>query len=247
MVVENNFIILAVIILLANTTEAISGFGSTIISVTLGSHFFPITQLLPVLVPLNVLLSFYIVFRYHELINFPILLKKILPFMGLGLVIGLMIFSVLQGTTLKRIYGVLVFILSVRELLKISKNKEITVIKELSRFESSIWLLASGIIHGIYASGGPLLVYAMSSFSFTKSAFRSNLSVIWLILNSILVATYTQTGKINGETIKLSLMLLPILPLGILFGEMLHHRINERIFRTFIFSLLLLAGISLAF
>lgn len=245
MIIENNFIILSLIILLANATEAISGFGSTIISVTLGSNFYPINELLPVIVPLNVLLSFYIVFRYHEFINLPVLLKKILPFMGIGLVLGLMIFTILQGTTLKKIYGVLVIILSVRELLKISQKKEITVIKDLSKVESSIWLLASGIIHGIYASGGPLLVYAMSSFSFTKAAFRSNLSVIWLILNSILVCTYAQTGKISSETLKLSLMLLPILPVGILIGEMLHHRINEKVFRIFIFSLLLLAGISL--
>src|SRR5688572_30656932 len=82
MPVENNFIILSLIILLANTTEAISGFGSTIISVTLGSNFYPINELLPVLVPLNVLLSFYIVFRYHDLIDYQVLFKKILPFMG---------------------------------------------------------------------------------------------------------------------------------------------------------------------
>jgi uncharacterized membrane protein YfcA len=246
MIAENTLIALALIILLANTTEAISGFGSTIISVTLGSNFIPINELIPVLVPLNVLLSFYIVSRYHDLIEPTFLLKKILPFMGIGLVIGLLIFNVLQGNTLKKIYGVLVFILSVRELLKIRQQSEITIIKKLSATESTIWLLASGIIHGIYASGGPLLVYAMSSFSFTKAAFRSNLSVIWLILNSVLSVTYAQTGKINSETLKLSLMLLPVLPLGIFIGEILHHRINEKVFRTFIFSLLLLAGITLA-
>jgi len=251
MTIENNFIILTLIIFIANTTEAISGFGSTIISVTLGSNFYPISTLLPVLVPLNILLSLYIVFRYHQHIEKEILLKKILPFMGIGLVIGLMIFSILQGNTLKKIYGVLVLILSVRELYLISqkkkkeKSEESTEVKKLSGFESSLWLLGSGIIHGIYASGGPLLVYAMSSFQFNKATFRSNLSVIWLILNSILVVTYYQTGKITPETIKLSLMLLPVLPLGIFTGEMLHHRINETTFRTFIFSLLILAGITL--
>jgi uncharacterized membrane protein YfcA len=247
MIIENSFIILAIIILLANTTEAISGFGSTIISITLGSNFYPINMLLPVLVPLNVLLSLYIVSRYHEHIQYQLLLKKILPFMGIGLVIGLMIFTILEGNTLKKIYGFLVIILSVRELYKISKKDLEKVPKKLSPAESSVWLISSGIIHGIYASGGPLLVYALSSFSFPKTVFRSNLSVIWLILNTILTFTYLKTGKINSETFKLTLLLLPILPLGIITGELLHHRINETVFRTFIFSLLLLAGISLAF
>ena len=62
------FIYLSVIVLIANTVEAISGFGSTIISITLGSNFYPINTLLPVLVPLNLLLSFYIVFKYSYII-----------------------------------------------------------------------------------------------------------------------------------------------------------------------------------
>ncbi len=239
-----NFFILSAILLLSNTVEAISGFGSTIITVTLGSNFYNIAFILPVIVPLNIFLSLYIVLRYKVHIETELLIKKILPFMGLGLIGGLIIFNILKSDTLKKIYGLLVILLSIRELYNLLKKAKAEK-KPMPTWKSSIWMVLSGIIHGIYASGGPLLVYSISSLQLSKQSFRVNLSVVWLILNLVLLTMYFQTGKITSETVKYSGMLLPVLPVGILFGELLHHRINERIFRIGVFSLLVIAGFSL--
>ena len=61
-------------ILLAYTLEAITGFGSIVIALSLGALLLPIEQLLPVLVPLNICMTGYLVSRHWRLID-----RRLLP------------------------------------------------------------------------------------------------------------------------------------------------------------------------
>jgi uncharacterized membrane protein YfcA len=151
-----NLFWLGLIVLVSYTTQAITGFGSTIIDLTLGVHLVPIEVLLPVLVPLYMLVNFYIATRYHRNVNHPLLFRSIIPAMGIGLLAGIITFHLLQGIILKKIFGLLVFVLSIRELYRLFKN--ISDQKVLSRIKSNCYILIAGVIHGIYASGGPLLI-----------------------------------------------------------------------------------------
>lgn len=242
---ELKLIALMLIVLLGSTVEAISGFGKTVISVTIGSNFYDLKVLLPVLVPLNIILSGYILSRHHKHLDKKFLLKEILPFMCFGLVIGISVFNLIQGVVLKKVYGLLVVLLSVRELIVLSKGSNL-IKKEISQVKSAFWIIMSGIVQGIYATGGPLLVYALSSKNISKETFRTNLSTVWLIMNTILLITYLFDGKITMETLTLSFKVLPMLPIGIFIGEILHNKVNEKTFRIVVFSLLLVAGSILA-
>jgi uncharacterized membrane protein YfcA len=72
---------LGVFILLAYTVEAITGFGSLVIALSLGALILPIPAMLPVVVPLNVLMTGYLVWRNRQHIFWPVLLKLVLPLM----------------------------------------------------------------------------------------------------------------------------------------------------------------------
>jgi hypothetical protein len=56
---DSNLIWLAVIVLISYSTQAMSGFGSTILALTLGVHLYPMGVLLPVLVALDLLVNLY--------------------------------------------------------------------------------------------------------------------------------------------------------------------------------------------
>lgn len=238
-------IYLALIVLCANIVEAISGFGSTIISVTLGSGIYDIDKLISILLPINIILSTYIVSRHHKFIRFSMLIKEIFPFMGSGLLLGIVILNLFSVSVLKNIYGTLVVLLAVKELYILLISK-ITEKKNLSSMLSGIFIFMAGIVHGLYASGGPLLVYGISSKNLDKDSFRVNLSMIWLVFNLILFSVYLISGKVNIDNLKISAYLLPTLLVGVFIGEKIHHRINEKIFRTGVFSILFIAGIRLA-
>jgi uncharacterized membrane protein YfcA len=163
--------------------------------------------------------------------------------MGAGLVIGILLFTFIQGVLLKRFFGILVVLLSMQELVRLLRNK-ITPPKTTT-VSSTIYILGAGIIHGIYASGGPLLVYAINKLGLTKSSFRSTLSGLWLLLNIVLTLFYIGSGKITIDTVKSTGMLLPVILVGLIIGEIVHRYINERFFKIFVFLILLLSGTSI--
>ena len=240
---DDNFLWLTLIVLVSYTTQAMSGFGSTILALSLGVRLYPIEILLPVLVPLDLLVNLYIVTRHHRYIHHSLLFRKILPAMGFGLVVGIIIFHLIQGSILKKIFGLLVILLAVRELLGLLRHEIHHNI--FSDIKSNIYIAGAGLIHGIYASGGPLLIYALGKLNLTKSVFRSTLAAVWLIFSVFLMVSYIVAGTFTLVSLEYIAILLPVIITGIWLGECLHHRINEATFKIFVFAVLLLAGVSI--
>jgi len=240
---DGNLIWLSIIVLMSYTTQAMSGFGSTILALTLGVHLYPIEVLLPVLVPLDMLITLYLVTRHYRQISRPHLFRSILPAMGFGVLVGIIAFQFIEGNLLKKLFGLLVILLSVRELYRLLRHRHDQI--SLSNLAAKTCILAAGIAHGIYASGGPLLVYAVSRLNLSKSVFRSTLAAVWFIFSVILSASYLMTGKFTAHSLRYILILLPMILIGILLGEWLHHRIDENRFKLFVFAVLFFAGLSI--
>lgn len=238
---------LFLIVILANFAEAITGFGSTVITLTLGARFQPIESLIPVIVPLNLLLSAYLVFKYLSFLNQTILFKKILPIVGLGMAVGISLQSKLQGDGLfQKIFGLLVFIYALTQLILGFKKTQKQTPTAPHPFGSFLLLFSGGIIQGIFASGGPLVVTYGSKVLRDKKQFRTTLSALWLILNLVLTLTFLRQNKITTETLLESAKLLPAILIGLAAGELSHSRISEVYFRRLVFFLLTLAGFALA-
>ncbi len=235
-------IALAAIVCFANWVEALAGFGSTLFALVLGVYFFPLEQLVPALVPLNLLLSATIVLRHPSGVDWKILGRQILPWAGVGTLVGVLVFGRIPQKELKLVFGVIVSGLSVIELWRFRTK---AVAKPLSGMAGAGWLLGGGLMQGLYASGGPMIVY-FSSRSFTdKYRFRSTLSMLWLVLNLAVFAGLALKGELTSQTLKLSAWMLAPVCLGIVLGEWSHSRVPERGFRQMTYGLLLVAGICL--
>jgi uncharacterized membrane protein YfcA len=127
----------------------------------------------------------------------------------------------------------MVLALSARDLHHL-RSANVALDTPISRPASVGALLSAGVIHGIYASGGPMLVYAIGREGLTKKVF-----------NVILVARFLLAGDYDREVGLDILLLVPTVPLGILVGEWVHHKIDERRFRMAVLVLLIAAAISL--
>ncbi len=237
-----NFLWLAFFVLVAYTTQAMTGFGSVIIAVTLGSNLYPIEFLLPIMVPLDILLNTYIVGRYRKTVDRTILFQRVLPLMAVGLLAGIAIFQFVQGPPLKKLFGLLITLLCARELYKLMRKRGEG--QALSRARYSITLLAAGVVQGVFASGGPLVVYAVSRFNLQKAVFRSTLSGLWLVTNVTLTISYILTGRFTMESLRFIGLLIPLILVGMALGERFHHRVNEHRFRVIVYVILIVAGLS---
>lgn len=235
------YIVLTGIVFFSYTAQTISGFGSTVIAVTLGAHLFPLHVLIPALVMLDLLLNGFLSLKYYSHIEARLLFLRIIPFMLTGTVAGLLLFSILAGPILKTILGLLVMALSVWGLLTFSRKSG----SPLSPIYQKGFFLLGGIVHGMYASGGPVIVYAAVRLGLGKTTFRAVLTALWTLLSAVMTGFYLVQGQWSVQSGRFVLFLLPALLIGLWLGELLHHKIEERQFRLFIYILLFLAGATL--
>ena len=236
------FIALSLIVFAAYSVFAMAGFGAVVLALTLGSHLYPIDRLVPILVTLNLSLTTYIAIRHRAGIAWRLILTRVLPIMGAGAILGLLLANQLGGAGLQIVFGVFIVGVAVDALWRLRTQPTLEPLPSLVR---AGFMFAAGIIHGIYASGGPLLVHALSRTALTKSELRSTLAAIWMTLNVGLVTTFFVTDRLGPDRLTVILKLLPVVVLATLFGEWAHARIDERRFRIALYLVLLVAGGSL--
>jgi uncharacterized membrane protein YfcA len=238
---DGGFLLLAGIVFFSYTTQAITGFGSTVVALALGAQIYSIPELLPVLVALNIPLCLYFVLRHRDKIQKALLMREILPWMSVGVAGGALLLITLPVPALKPGLGILIVFFSLREGLRLLLKRDAAAM-EPAMFR--LWTTAAGVTHGLYASGGPLLVYAVSRKNLDTSAFRATMMSVWLFFNFFLLALYFYDGKWTAQTERAVMFLLPLIPAGIYAGEILHHRIPVRGFWILVQLVLFVSGVS---
>jgi len=228
-------------ILVAYTLEAITGFGSIVIALSLGMLVLPLDVVLPILVALNIPMSGTIAFKNRHSIEFNLLLKIILPGMLLGTLTGYFIKPYINEDMLKQAFGLLVVWFATRELWRMHNShgdqpRPVWITRIITFF--------AGITHGLFASGGPLLVYAVAGTKIDKAAFRATMIVVWFSMNIVLASAFLLDGRLQPLLGNVA-MYLPLLLVAIKLGNYLHEKINEKHFRLGIYGLLLVTGLIL--
>ena len=102
--------------------------------------------------------------------------------------------------------------------------------------------LASGLLTGLFGTGGPPLVLYYQLAGADKAAFRGNLMAIFLLMTLVRVPSYAGTGLITAERLWSSLMVLPAVIAGAWLGNSLHLRIEDTTFRRLVAGALVLLG-----
>ncbi len=233
------WILLGLFILLGYTVEAVAGFGGTVIALSLGALVLPIPVLLPILVPLTLVMTGYLTARHWRRIHWPTLLRLILPLMAVGMVAGTILRPELSADMLKPLYGALIVIFAGRELWRLWRQANAP--SRHPPLLTSALMFVAGVIHGLFASGGPMLVYALAGTELDKAQLRSTLIAVWLVLNGLLTLVFLADGSLIPALPRLPAY-LPAVVMGVVVGEWLHHRIDERRFRQVVFTLLALTG-----
>ena len=235
------YLVLGLFILFAYTAEAVTGFGSIVIALSLGALLFPIDWLQTILVPLNIAMTGFLAWRHRRHLDRALLLRLVLPFMLLGTVVGVVLQPLLAGVWLKIAFALLILWFAARELIRLRRALQVRV---RPGWLTKLVVTGAGVTHGLFASGGPLLVYGLAGTTLDKARFRASLILVWFVLNASLTVTYLAQGRLQ-PSLPAVFAYLPLIPLGVVLGEWLHHRLDEQRFRVWIYRLLLLAALAL--
>ena len=238
------WLIIAVLVALAYVVQTAAGFGAGIVLLTLGGQLVSIPELIAVMVPLSLLQTSWIAWRYREGICWSFLIKQVLPLMGSAMVVTFWLAKDVDAGHLKVWFGAMVLVLSLRELWALRRPGRASPV---SATGGVLALLSAGVVHGIYATGGPLLVYAAGRQGFNKLNFRSTITMVWVLINSVLVVQLALAGRFSMETPKRQLMVVWGVPIGVVIGEWLYRRVDEHRFKVSVFGLLALASVALLF
>jgi len=243
-------VIVVCVIFAARVLESIMGFGGTVLALPILAILTPILDIKSTLVPVlalgNIVCCIGIVWVGRKDLVWSEL-KAILAWMAIGLPIGFLVAGYASEVSLRFVLGLFVLAVAVAYLIR-RENAE--VLQEQSesplvRAYRRVILILAGVVHGMFTTGGPLLVVYAARALRTKGLFRVTLAMVWLILNIVMVSGWIADSRIAAQAWPLAGITIPFIIGAVVVGDHFHHRLPEATFRKAAYVLLLIAGISL--
>ena len=224
----------------ANVIQAITGFAGTVLAMPPSMYLLgvadakTILNLMALLSGVMIAVSDFHHIRWREL-------GKICVFMGAGMIAGIALCEYIgTGDVFLRVYGCIIIAIAVRNLL-VREQRSLPKALLLSI------LVLAGVIHGMFVSGGALLVIYATQVLKEKEEFRSTLAAVWIVLNSVMMAFQISDGSFSGRNIRLILIGIPLLALATWIGKKLLRVVSQKAFLYLTYVLLLISGLSLCF
>ncbi|MHB1566714.1 MAG: sulfite exporter TauE/SafE family protein [Acidiferrobacter sp.] len=212
------------IVLVAFYVRATIGFGSGLIAVALLSLAFPVKEVVPVVLLLDLLGSLLLgAYDLHEMQWRE--LSWLIPGSIIGLAIGAWVLARTDTQSLTRFLGLFILAYVVYALLFKPER-----MPQISRKWALPLGVFGGIIGSLYGGGGPPLVAYLQMRHLDKRAFRATFQAIALADNVLRAGLYVGLGLLNLRLTGVSVMLGPIVALGLYLGNALHMRINQQTF-----------------
>lgn len=232
-------ILFAIVVFVANTVQTITGFAGGPISMAPSMALVGVSQAKVSLTFMFLILTGAVAIQGFRDIN-PKKLGKMIVYMLVGLILGMWLFNVLPTTILMVSYGVIVVLIGLKKLVSKSEMK--------LKFPWNYGvLLLSGIMQGMFTSGGPFLVLYAAAEMKDKKEFRATVSAIWAILNLYMSINMFRQGLYTPEVWRLILISMVTVVLGIWVGNKVADRINQKTFLILVYVLLIVSGASLIF
>ena len=225
------------ITLAAFYVRAVIGFGSGLISVALLTLVFPIKEVVPVVLLLDLLGSMLLGAYDFKEIRWPEL-RWLVPSVVIGLAIGAFILADINDQKLTRFLGV--FILAY-------VGYQLAMKPERLPQAGLPWGVPLGIFGGLvgslYGGGGPPIVAYLQMRHLDKRAFRATFQGISLAESLLRAFMYIALALLTRKLMVVFLMLIPPLLLGLWTGNRLHMRINQRAFIMGTLAVLAVVGL----
>jgi uncharacterized membrane protein YfcA len=102
----------------------------------------------------------------------------------------------------------------------------------------------SGFCSGLAQTGGPPIVGYWLGRPIAAKIARANIVLFFGASDLFSLVSYTASGLITWDSLKLSLLIGPVYALGVAFGASLFGRASERVFRAICYGLIAIAVIA---
>ena len=250
MILNIKSILFFVVVFISNVIQCITGFAGTVLAMPFSIMLIGFDAAKTILNILGIVASVGVLAMNRKSFNKKEF-AKITGIMTVGMIIGFVIvnsFSVTAGV-LYKILGAAVIVFTVigcvRTFKKTDENREITKSDKKTSIASYCILVVSGIVHGMFVCGGPLLIVYASEKLKDKDEFRATVSAVWIVLNSLIMLTDIKNGHLNAEIIPLLAVSIVILFAAVFVGNKIAKHMNKKTFMIITYILMGISAVSL--
>ncbi|WP_342442995.1 sulfite exporter TauE/SafE family protein [Lysinibacillus sp. FSL K6-0057] len=221
------------IILAASILQTSTGFGFSVMATPFLLLLFSPQEAMQINIILSLVISFSLIWKVRQDIDVA-LLKKVMIGSVVGAPFGSLLFALVDVTTFKLLIAILLIGLT------------ILLIKNLSIQQTRSRDYGVGFISGIFTTsigmaGPPLLLYFASTHR-NKETIRAVSLAYYIFIYLISLLSQVIFEGTSKMVWVYSMYALPIVFLGLIFGQMLFTRLNQKLFRILIYVLLIAAG-----
>lgn len=232
-------------VLLAGFSKAASGGGIAILAVPLLSLVVPPPQAAAIMLPLLCLMDLLGVWTYRGRFD-RALLRELLPGAVLGIIIGALVFGVVDVRWIKGLLGAECLVFAVHRLLAAGRIAAAPA-QPSNAVRAFGWSAVSGFTSTLAHAGGPPLMQYLLALKIDKIRFVATSVWFFTAVNYLKLVPYTMLGLLQTSNLWLSLLLVPVIPVGYWIGYRFATRVPEKIFYAFVNWSLVVTGLKLLY
>lgn len=223
--------------LVAEILGTISGFGSSILFVPLAALFFDFKSVLGITAVFHVFSNISKIYLFRKGIDWTIAWKLGIPAV-ISVILGAYLTTFLPTKQIE--LGMNIALVGVAIYLILNFNKT------LRQTDSNLYLggIASGFLAGIAGTGGAIRGMTLAAFQLPKDLFIATSALIDLGVDFSRAVVYVSNGYFLKEFLVLLAFLLIISLLGSYLGKLILQKINEKVFRYLVLSIIVATAIA---
>jgi len=232
-------VVAPIVVIAAYTVFGLSGFGSTLITVPILAHFLPVTYLVPLMAALDLVSAIAVGASGRKHVS-KSELKRLIPFMFVGIILGATVLAGVSDTILRTAVGVFALCVGLYAMLNPTMHRVI----------SPWWCVPAGIVAGaaatVFGSGGPVYATYLGGRLRDKDEIRATVSGLISISAFTRAAIYAFTGLLLHLTILAGTIVLgPFVWIGLKIGTRIHVGLSQEQLRRVIGAIIVATGASL--
>ena len=170
-----------------------------------------------------------------------VLMKFLLPFGLVGIVIGALLFKLLDAHLVSGIVGVFTLAFLAQRLVFPPKADS----PPPPRWLGALLTTTSGFTSFIAHAGGPPISAYVIPLRLSPVKFASTMAFFFFVINLAKWVPYAWLGLLDSRNMATSLVLLPIAPIGVWMGVRLARRVNQVLFYRLLYAGMALTGTKL--
>lgn len=170
-------------------------------------------------------------------------LKVLIPGAIVGIVLGTLAFGIMSDRLVKGIIGLIAVGFTLDRLLR--HRGQATTEQRPPRMFGWFSGVGAGFTSTLAHAGGPPVMIYLLSWRQPRETFVATTVFFFSVINLAKLPFYIALGLFSIDTLKMSAILLPLVPAGVWIGMRLLTRIPERPFYLFATAALGLSGVKL--